>query len=328
MADTPAVAPQEDPFDLGNTDLTFPKETPAETPALPPRGPDGKFTKPEEATPAVAPRHPEFLVRQATEFGLDESDIAEMPTSVLYKTVNRFLVRDREIATQFATARSLEDGRVKQPAPEIPKEQEVDDLAVMELEGVHPAIVAALRKNRSGTDKIKQLEDKLAAREQADAMREINSGGELIDFALSQIKHPLLGEGTGIELQADPARKAELQRRFAVLNAAGITDLRKVNRLTIVKQLKDAAELLFGAATPAADPADPYSAALNGKTAPPTKPVISPEDWANGGVARPSRRNGSPELKGDALAIKNLTERLRQTDALHTDQAELEGIPD
>ena len=95
-------------------------------------------------------------MRQATEFGLDESDIAEMPTSVLYKTVNRFLVRtNREIATQFATARQhLEDGRVKQPAPEIPKEQEVDDLAVMELEGVHPAIVAAAPERiASGTDR-------------------------------------------------------------------------------------------------------------------------------------------------------------------------------
>lgn len=327
MADTPApatAAVPEDPFDLGDTSLYPKEETPAASEKkLPPRAPDGTFVKPE-AVPEK--KHPDHLVRQAIEFGLEESDLADMTTPTLYKTVNQFLVQERRIASSFAKQRDLEGARVPQPAPAAatPPAEEEFDFGV-DLNDFDPRLVAALKKAAVGSkEEVKALRAALAEKEQREVSREMAGNVELLDAAFAKLANPMLGQGTGATLAADPAKQAEFKRRIAILNACGINDLRQVNRLTIMKQLREANELLFGAATPAAPAADPYGAALNGKP----KPRISEQDWENGTVARPTQRNGSPELKGEALAIKNLTEKMRDMESQRTDDAELEGIPD
>ena len=321
MADNPAPAPvpADDPFDLGDTSLQFKQEETPATPEkpLPPRAPDGKFVKPEEPQA----KHPGFLVQQALDFGIDESEMAEMSTPTLYKAVNRHLVRERQIAQSFAKQRDLEGARVPQPAPAPPVEEDFD--FGVDLSDFDPRLVAALKKAaKAPQDELKALRASVQEKEQRDAVREVSGNIEMLDAAFAKLANPLLGDGAGHTLAADPSKKAEFQRRIAILNAAGITDVRQVNRLTIMKLLREANELLFGATTPAA--ADPYAAALNGKP----KPRVSPEEWAAAGVARPSHRNGSPELKGEQLAIKNLTEKFREQDSQRTDDSELDGIPD
>ncbi len=330
MADTPVPATPEDPFDLGDTSLTFPEAKPASSsvppaseastsPArvLPPRASDGTFVKPPET-----PKHPAHLLNQANELGMDPETIAETSTPTLYRMVNLLLLREREVARSFATQQSLEGTRVKQPDPAQPVQPEVDEIDALLAEGIiEPRILQQIKKLKGTADEVKALKTALQERDQREALKDFNSSVQLVDAAFAKLGNPLLGEGAGIELAKDPAKKAEFARRVALLNAAGITDLRQVNRLTIMKQLREANELLFGATSNT--PANPYDAALAGKP-----PRISEEQWANGGVAHPSQRNGAPELKGEALAIKNLTEKLRDMDARATDAAELEGIPD
>ncbi len=251
--------------------------------------------------------------------------MSEMSTPSLYKAVNRHLVRERQIAQSFATQRDLETARVPQPAPAPPPAEEFD--FGVDLNDFDPRLVAALKKAAQGPqEQVKALKAALADKEQRDSIREVSSNIDLLDAAFAKLANPLLGEGAGAALAADPAKRAEFQRRIAILNAAGITDMRQVNRLTIMKQLREANELLFGGAiTTNAVVPDPYSAGLNGGK---PKPRITPEEWANGGVAAPTRRNGAPELKGEQLAIKNLTEKFREQDSQRTDEAELDGIPD
>jgi hypothetical protein len=99
--------------------------------------------------------------------------------------------------------------------------------------------------------------------------------------------------------------------------------MRDVDRYTIMAKLREAHAVIFGGVEAAAE--GPYAAALVGKQAPPRYSV---EDYANGAVARPTARQGAAEPKGEALAIKNLTERLRDQESRRTDDSELEGIPD
>ncbi len=255
---------------------------------------------------------------------MEDETIAEMSTPTLYRTINMLLLRDREMAKSFATQRDLDGARVAQPAPAVSPAPEVDELDVLEKDGFDPRLIKALKEARGPKEELKALKAAMAERDQRDVQREFQGGVAIVDAAFAKLANPLLGDGFGADLAKDPAKKAAFQRRVAVLNAAGITDMRQVDRHTIMKKLREANELLFGAVATSTE-GDIYSQALaQGKT----NGRISREEWEAGAVARPSARNGAPEPKGDALAIRNLTAKLRDQESQRGDEDELDGIPD
>lgn len=324
MAETPATPSNtdDDPFDFGEAAVAAQTTEEPKQPSLPPRGPDGKFVSPAAND---APKHPDSLVRQAAEFGLDDEQINSLSTPALYRHVNALLRRDREIAQSFATQRTLDTPPAPQPAPAEP--EAADPLDALVSEGFDQRLIDAIKQSKHGSAKqIAALKKELAERDERSAKQAVNDNIRLVDAAFKKLASPLLGDLSGAELQK-AGRQAEFKRRVAVLNAAGITDLRQVDRFSIMSQLREAYQTLFGD-LPEADaaPGDAYSAALS-KT-PPRGKKFTQEEWNNGASARPSQRNGGPELKGEALAIKNLTERFREQDARRADADELEGIPE
>lgn len=326
---TPAVA-SPDPYDLGDTGFSL------EVPDQRPRNPDGTFAKietsasapsvatplPPEVTPPAAISHPDYLVQAATNWGFAPEEIAVTPTHVLAKAVHRLqqnMLRQRQ---QTVTQQTLEAATVRQPEPE----PEIDlGLSSEDLESYDPKIIGAIKKAASAPlSRVKQLEAELAQERQRGAERDNRQACELIDAAFTRLGKDyvrIFGDGAGRDLQD----QKQFKRRIATLQEAGI-DMSRLNRSTLVKQIKEAADLLYGVGEAAAAPAaDPYTSALAGK---PAAGRISEQQWDAATLARPTQRNGAPEPKGDALAVKNLEKRMREAGALEAgpDSDVLDGL--
>ena len=337
MADQAEATPP-DPFDLGDTSLSFePKE---ETPAVTerPRGPDGKFLpipKPEAAEPAVAvtepaavtSKHPAYLVEQARQAGYSDDEIDAMPTNVLGKTLHLQMRQQLAMRQQFDRERTLSEGQVRTPQP-TPKEDEPDIDFGTDEEGrpltaadFHPGIVKALKNmSKSQRDEAKALRAELTKRDERDNQREMVRVANVYDaafVALGPDYEHLIGKGPGRGM--GEAQKAEYRRRIAILTEAQC-DPRQNGVAQVKATVKAAADLLFPPvkAAPYAEVAKPEA---NGKPKP--KQRITPEEWEEAALAKPTQRKAE-EVKGEALAVRNLAAKMDRE--VIPDSEELEGF--
>lgn len=337
--ETQPVAAQPDPpgdmFDLGDTEL-YPKLSDSEhpqpdsaapagsaSPAEPapspaddrPRNPDGTFK-------AKGPAHPSWLVEQARELGMVDDEDLDIPTQTLSRWVNARLRERVQYQDQYLRERTLSEGQVRNLEPERPKPPAEDDIDLGIDEAQYdPGIIAAMKRLALSSQKrIKDLETKLAQTEQREQAREQTERERHIDGLFDRLGKPyekLFGSGPMNTIQ-DQGQRA---RRIAALQAAIDPKTKQIGNLS------QAAKILFGdgeQAAPAGDLGayeDPAKPTANGA------PRITPEQWANGGVAAPTQRIAKELPPGDARAVKNLTEKLRQQNGeVLPDSQELEGF--
>ncbi len=332
QATTPSAAtapesPVEGLFDLGDTELHFNK----------PRNPDGTFariptTPADQITPPAptVPKHPDYLTNQAADLGLEESDYAELSTAALGKLVYKLTKQQLAMRQSSAAERDRQGLAVRPdttqplPIPPVPPAEEELDLGVDENgapikpEDLHPGLLRVLRKQAK---EAKELRAELEADRNVRKQEKVKSAADALDGAFAEIGDAdLFGEGAGADMQPDDDA---FQRRIAVLRKAKI-DLSNVNPRTIVKQIKAAMASLkmSSTVTPPPPAADPYAAAMGSKNGNP-KP-IPVKDWNNGAVAVPTARRGANEPKGDAKAVANLTEKMRDSGMLGGAQTDSE----
>ncbi len=303
--EAPAENPTPSPFDIGDTELHFEQ----------PRDDKGRFAPvPVEPSEQLAPapaKHPEYLVERANDLGLDDEDISALSTNQLQGLCFKLMAKQLKQREQAGFERTLGDATVRTPAPQAPQapaEPEVDwgvgdNGEPLKESDYVPGMAAYMKRQVKQEKELAELKAQLHQERQANVQRQTKSAVDLIDAAFAKLGNErLFGKGPAAAMREE--HKAAFKRRVAVLHEAGI-DLSSVNRGTIVQQLRDAAQLLYSA--PEEKP-DPYAAALEEKKPKP----ISVKDWNNGAVAKPTARKGGAEPKGDSLAVKNLTDKMRE----------------
>jgi hypothetical protein len=356
-----AVAAQPDnPFDLGDTsvygdvkDLSVANQQnfildPNPRPQKPgerPRNPDGTFapttepsaqqvpasTEPAPVTipPAPVSKHPAYLVQQAQEYGFDESEINDTPTHVLGKMVHNMMRQQMQARSDAAREALQVHGQVRNPAPEPPPPEEEFDIDFgtdpesgrkLTAQDFHPGLIAAFKhqakQNREAQQK---LQAELAKRDQRDEQRELNRAASIYDAAFAGLGpeyENIFGKGPGREMGAD--QQGAYKRRIAVLTEAQ-ADPRQHTVAQVKAKIKAAADLLFPPVKAA-----PYAEVAKGKngTAPPQR--ITPEQWEEGALARPTARTAEEEPPGEAKAVKNLKAKLDSQ--VIPDSEELDGF--
>lgn len=317
-------APADDQFDLGDTELRL--QHPA-----PPRDPDtGRFVKPEETTPPApaAPRHPDWLTRQAQEMGLDPELVDALDSAKLARLVNHQLRQQLSLQEQFSRQRTVQDGQVQPPPP---KEEEPEIDLGPEGEQLDPAFAKVFKgilgKHFSEHKKeVKKLQEQFEARQKADEERQASEADGLIDAAFARLGasyERYFGKGSYRTLQPG---SPEMRRRLAALRDAGV-DLKRPDRATIVGKLRAAAAALYAPAPEPAAPAGASGYEQRARERPAPQPQIGEDEWDSAALNRPTHRNGAQEPKGEALAVANLTRRMQQAEAAG-DQEILDGIPD
>lgn len=314
MAEPVEIPQDKGEFDVGDTER---QDLVAETTPPLPRDPaTGQFVSPAAVEPApAAAKHPAYLTQQAEELGFSAEEVEEMSTGLLTRQIYR-AQRDRH-AAQMADmrARTLSEAAVRQPEPRPVQPIEEDVLPATEFD---ERLVSHLRKTEA---RLKAQEEELARLRQQDQAKTVTTNTELIDEAFEALGDEyaaLVGKGAVAELNP---QSPEIARRIAILNAAGI-NLQNVTRASKAR-IKAAADKLFPRPKKDAGEDSPYQAA----TGKPAKANgVSPEEWAEASLARPTQRKAAELPKGDKRAIANLEQKMRQEGGTAEDAEIMEGL--
>lgn len=331
--ETPASTSSADPYDIGDTNLNVEipdkkPETPTEVPpsdaaavadSVPssqdrPRNPDGTFAK--------IPKHEAFLVQQAEEYGYSPEDIDEMSPAALRRVITQHRNHQRLLTEQFTKQYSLDQNKVRQPveAPKPPEEDAID-LGLDEAQ-YDPQLIQAMKKLAGARNaEIKELRQKLDERDQRDQQREGLRLESIIDNAFSSMGdkfEKVFGRGAGRDVSQND--QAGYRRRLAVLRDAQI-NAQNMTPAQIKAKIRDSIELMFPGTAEAYAEVTQDKKVTNGTLS----PRITPEQWSEGSVARPTQRRGE-EPKGDAKAIKNLTARMKEASEVMPDSEEMDGF--
>jgi hypothetical protein len=135
---------------------------------------------------------------------------------------------------------------------------------------------------------------------QREFARENETRNQRIDRVFTSADKSLFGEGPGQELkESDPE---SFERRLAVLSIASRdtqgTDEQKIKRAI--------AKLYPGQVAATQVPAQPVPPPANGKQR------ITPEQWAKGGLPRPTHRTDAVEPPGESKAEKSVRKMLAE----------------
>lgn len=342
----PAATP-DDPFDIGNTDFVLSgdalphkaEKTPQTAENLEvaperPRNPDGTFSAFKEHVELQKPdplsKHASYLVEAARDFGYSDDEIGEMSVSLLHKTMwqaQRKIDHERQQALNF---RTHDQQQVKKPEPQSAEEPEYD-LGIDNPEDYDPKLIGALKKLGGTQKEINDLKKQLAQRDQRDRERGARRSVAMIDAAFAALPEykKIFGEGPGTSLGPD---KPEMRRRIAVLRQAGIDSAEIASVGELRAKIKQVTEDLYPSSLLSTtseanpyEPANPLKPEKNGKA---EKPRITAEEWEAATLARPTQRKGKEIPKGDALAVAELTKKMREGGEVIPDSEELDGFFD
>jgi hypothetical protein len=270
---------------------TPPAETPP-APKTPPKDPaTGKFVKRP---------HPDRLLRTAAQIGISTEEIEEASTAEL-----REMVRDATLE-KLAQQRSKDIEAAKRPpSTPAPEPAAPVDLGIDESQ-YDPGLISLIKKQ---AEEIRQMRAQMG-----------HMGGHIKRQAEESIATRFDAAFDGMNLEKDlgrgrpPEDSPEMARRQAIvaeaIRLAGNQDPNKVIGL-----LGDAANKLFKL-----KPAKAAPKPANGATR------ISPEEWAASGMARPTHREGAPELPGKTKAVQKVTEYLRDNAATQETGDDLDGL--
>ncbi len=266
----------------------------------PPKDPKtGRFVAPS--------KHSKLLVKLATEAGLHPDEIEEASPEDLRAVI---AVADRQ---RLLSDRQRDYDKPSQqsqpPAAAEAKHEPVDDLDPGEeyddkIRGTFKTLA----------DRLAKLEAKAGQLEQFQVGQQQASLADQVDGLFAKHER-VFGKGRGYELDKSGG---EFARRKAVLALADSDKDAKPYAAKVAKAIK----LLYGAADPVADEPD--------EPAPAKRPAAAA--WQDGGLARPSHRNGRELPKGERRATIAVAAKMREMpgamDVNGYDGNEESGLPD
>lgn len=245
------------------------------------------------------PKHPRSLVRRALE--INPSLTMEQIQSASLEDLDDYVERGEQAMRQQAAQ--------AKPAETPP----VDEFAIPEeiRKQMWPELAQYIERLAKTTKEAKQKADSVDELRAAVRSREAESIADAVDDAFASLPESISKRlGTGRVSEITPA---ELQRRNAVLAAAGVDLTKRLpSPKRLAKMLADGATTIFGE-TPAPVPTVPAPASTNGYTSDANGAKrISEETWAKAGHAAPSNRVSAKEPKGDRAAIAAVAQKLKE----------------
>ncbi len=310
----PPVAPAPAPAPVASTlaseyDIADPAVPPAD--AVPQPVPVASAAT---VPPPAPPKHPRYLLAQATELGLPEAVVAGVSTEVLGELVAREtkLVMQERRGQSVAAARQGDSPAVPvaaaaTPAAPVPPpafdwgemDDEVDGRVVRRKvtdDDLHPAIAGVIKRQDA---RIKDLEAAIASAGQQVRANEERTIEARLDAAFSAMPRAF-GEGPAAAVKGTPA----FQRRKAVWAAMQEMPPEVKATMTLEAALAKCAEDLFGVKV--------ATAATPPKPSPKPKPVPAAvvDEWNDGSLARPTNRTAPAQANGRAKAVASLSEYL------------------
>lgn len=290
MSEAPATKPavEEDPYGLPDSSFDPELDALPDPPKPKPRDEAGRFV-PEKHS------HSSRLVRMAADLGLAEADITEATPETL-----EALIHDRQRQLKSELDQQRQEARrpssdSEAPAPPVapnPLDEIKEDEFIPEMQ--------SLIKVVKGQDQvIKELRAKLATIESHLVRQENASKVSAIDKAFS--KHEaILGKGRFNDLKADSPFMARRNAVDALVKAdkaqGSLQD--KVDR---------AMATLYGDKAKAKKAQEPIEEEASTEDA----EAAWKQEWRNGGVARPTQRNGAAEPRGPRTAERAVAAALR-----------------
>lgn len=241
----------------------------------------------------------------ALDLGISQEDIDTNSPESLEEAVlqlhNAELRRIREDA---------ERAKVKPVEKQVEEEDETidwgkdEDGKPLSEKDIAPGIVNALKGiHKSSSKKVKELEAKLSKAEEREETREREAVRSKIDNAFEKLgNEAMFGKGSVTSHHNDSPERA---RRNAALAVA-----QNMTEGSFEQRLAKAAKLLFGEPTKSEEPKPAYDPLEERRKA-----------WADGGVAKPTNREGAKEPKGLALAKKTFIKEMKAA-GLSTDTSE------
>lgn len=254
----------------------------AETPARE-RDPDtGRFVKQE---------HNPYFVDLAKEAGISEQTISTLTPEQLEKAIafRSTLRKDAEVSK----------AQTKEPALDQ-LEAQLDLDSLLPADQYDPNVRDAFKKLEAKYEKrLAQIENHLRG-------QVVKESDNQIHRAFDALGDDRLGKG---EVDKD---SPEMRRRAAVFNEARRLAGEKADLKAVLAKLDEGRKLLYGDKAPAKETTTP----TNGHSR------ISPEEWAGATTLKPTSRSHPPEPKGEARAVRNVHQKLRE---LHMGGVTLEG---
>ncbi len=278
--------------------------------ATPPRGPDGKFIKPEP------PKHSARLVEMAKDHGLTQAEIdAYTPENLEVVLFDR---HKQNVARQQAE-RTSKETKPTAPTDAPPAEDDLLDFGMdpdtnrkIDAEDIHPGIRNVLEKLAKEVRELRDMKP---------AVRELHQNVVLTarEQEFQQIDRTFEGTDESVFGKGRPAGgSAEMDRRNYILDQAKkLTGKEKPTLNEILSHVKPAVERLY-----------PSSASYTPTTAKPTA-SREVEEWNNGTVLPPTHRRPGPPAKGKDAAKKAVANFMRdRPDVLSTNGTEADELPD
>ena len=315
MPDTPAE-PKSPPFFDGN-------DEPASA------------STPPQPEPAVKPtsKHSPRALRLAAELGFSQAEVEaatpeELNDAIYHQTIVVNRLQRQNFDTQQRMA-AQDRPAAPQPPAKPPTDPEDELISQFTDEKYQPEIVQLAKLTTGMMKELRATKDQLKGSQEREQQRESLSRAEMMDAgfdALGDSYKAVVGDGSGLDMdQQGP----EFKRRIAILQATGLDFSKPLTAKKLATAIKAAAELLYGSVmkpaaspTPASAPAagsDPYAAAVGAgpvKPVPPKNPqngrFVSPEEYGEAALARPTHRKGSKEAAGVERATKGVTELLKE----------------
>ncbi len=241
---------------------------------------------PQVASPAVSP----WLLRMASDLAIPVDGLSEEAVAAKVTGAQHMLLRSRQ---DSANAQAFEDRR--EPSPSPPAEPDLlpewnDQNVQEELSKPLKKLITGMQKEIAGLKR--QLQSESAAR-----LNETLT--QRIDRAFHALGDTRYGAGALGEIS-----QAEAVRRHAVANMAGQMAGPKATPEQIAAKIKEVHAAMFGDDAPPPPPPPPPAKK-------PGRPT--PEDYARGGVGKPTHRQGAAEQPdGPAKATQEVAALLQE----------------
>lgn len=286
-------------------DETSVVETPVETSlatttiesprVLPPRDELGQFVKPITPDQNI-PAHPAYLVSMAKKLGFSDEEIQGIPPETLglaVAKVQETKLAERRDASIERTHHEVAD-RARQSDAPVPPQKDEFELPVEEYDD---KLVGVLKRQDK---ELKALKAEIAQLRNVEINRQNETLTQKLDRLFDGQPKERFGEGPGKKLDG---KSAEMRRRMAVLR-----EMETLGPGDIEDHFEKAVTTLYGA-TPKSSEVTPDNALEDRK-----------EQYRNGGLARPTHRNGAPEPKGVSKARQSVAEALKEMGAADSEE--------
>lgn len=312
MAETKTAAQEAiEQYDLGDVPPHDPKFTllkPSATtegddlgtpPArpTPPKDPvTGKFVSASKST------HNATLLATARKLGISDEEIEASTSADL-----RELCRDVSFAQEMQRRENTISTAIEKKQEQIKATKQAIAQAKLfdKEEEFDGELIGLLKKQQN---QIEELKARLDRQDQEQAGRSFAAKADAAFESLGPKFEKLFGKGRGKDL--DPQGPEMRKRRIIVREAAEMAGPNPTPEKILAK-IKEAAGVVYGI-TPAPGP---VTRSDDGGEPPARKKGQSLEsfeqDWANGGLARPTGRNGGVEPKGKTKAIRSVEQFYR-----------------